>query len=129
MRCNVLDDFFFFTVTVIPQGEAVEFGFLLRMSDGKGCKLIVDRNRMALMRWSSWGDVEPRLSRPIIWREGETLKVHLIVHGSIFEIFVGNKVSFAGRIYEPKQGWLGLYTANGKAEFYGARISTLQSLL
>ncbi len=127
LRCDAPADFFL-SAEIVPKGDAVEFGFLLRMGNGKGHKLVVDRNRIALMRWSSWGDVEPRLSRPISWREGEPLKVHLIVHGSIVEIFVGDKVSLAGRIYEPPQGWLGLYAANGEVEFRDAKIAPLQSL-
>ncbi len=127
LRCNAPVDFFLST-TIVPQGDEVEFGFLLLMNDGKGHKLVIDRNRIALMRWSSWGDVEPRLSRPINWRKGELLKVHLIVHGSIVEIFVGDRVSLAGRIYEPPKGWFGFYAANGEVEFHSAKIATLQSL-
>ncbi|MCS7191632.1 MAG: family 43 glycosylhydrolase [Armatimonadetes bacterium] len=124
LRCDVPDDFFL-SAKVIPKGEAVEFGFLLRMGDGKGHKIVVDKNRVALMHWSSWGDVEPRLSRPISWREGELVKIQLIVHGSIAEIFVGDKVSLASRIYEPKRGWLGFYAANGEVSFLNAKISPL----
>lgn len=126
LRCDVPADFFL-SATVVPYGNAVEFGFLLRMGDGKGHKIVVDKSRIALMRWSPWGDVEPRVSRPIRWREGEPLKVHLILHGSIAEIFVGDRTSLACRIYEPKQGWLGFYAANGKVEFHSVKVAQLCS--
>jgi sucrose-6-phosphate hydrolase SacC (GH32 family) len=112
----------------VPQGEAVEFGFLLRMRDGKGHKLVVDKSKIALMRWASWGDVEPKVSRPISWGENEHLKIYLTVHGSIVEIFVGDKVSLACRIYDPPAGWLGLYAANGKVRFQNVTVATLQPL-
>jgi len=128
LRFDAPDDFFL-SATVTPQGNAVEFGFLLRMADGKGHKIVVDRNRVALMRWSSWGDVEPRLSRPISWCDGEPLKIHLTVHGSIVEFFADGRVSLAGRIYEPPQGWLGFYAANGTVKFSDAEILRLDSLL
>ncbi len=127
LRCDVPADFFL-RATIVPQGRAVEFGFLLRMGDGKGHKLVVDKNRIALMRWSSWGDIEPKVSRPISWREGESLKVHLIVNGSIVEVFVGDTVSLASRIYEPQQGWLGFYSANGIVEFCQAKIAPLHHI-
>ncbi|MCS7187532.1 MAG: family 43 glycosylhydrolase [Armatimonadetes bacterium] len=127
LRCDVPADFFL-SVTAIPKGETVEFGFLLRMGNGKGHKIVIDKNRVALMRWSSWGDVEPKLSRPINWRDCEPLKIHLIVHGSIVEVFVGDKVSLAGRIYEPKRGWLGIHVANGEVELRSAKISPLPQL-
>lgn len=116
------------SATVEPQGEAVEFGFLLRMQDGKGHKLIVDKSKIALMRWSSWGDVEPKVSRPISWSGNERLKVHLIVHGSIVEIFVGDTVSLACRIYDPPAGWFGLYAVNGKVRFHDVTVAPLQPL-
>jgi beta-fructofuranosidase len=128
LRCNVPDDFFL-SATVVPQGEAVEFGFLLRMRDGKGHKLVVDKSKIALMRWASWGDVEPKVSRPISWGENEHLKIYLTVHGSIVEIFVGDKVSLACRIYDPPAGWLGLYAANGKVRFQDVTVATLQPLV
>lgn len=127
LRCNVPVNFFL-SSTVIPLSDAVEFGFLLRMSNGKGHKIAIDKNRLALMRWSSWGDIEPKLSRPISWREGEPLKVHLIVHGSIVEIFVGDRVSLAGRIYEPSQGWLGIFVANGFARIRDVKVAGLPAL-
>ena len=128
LRCEVPDDFFL-SATILPQGEAVEFGFLLKMQDGKGHKLVVDKSKISLMRWASWGDIEPKVSRPISWSENEHLKVHLIVHGSIVEIFVGDRVSLACRIYDPPSGWLGLYSANGKVRFQDVTVSPLQPLV
>jgi hypothetical protein len=98
------------------------------MRDGKGHKLVVDKSKIALMRWASWGDVEPKVSRPLSLHVNEPVKVHLIVHGSIVEAFVGDRVSLACRIYEPPQGWLGLYVSNGKAMFRDAMIAPLQPL-
>jgi beta-fructofuranosidase len=128
LRCDVPADFFL-SATVMVRGEAAEFGFLLRMRDGKGHKLFVDKSRIALMHWSSWGDVEPKASRPFGWDGNEPLKAHLIVHGSIVEIFVGDRVSLGCRIYEPSYGWLGLYAANGEVGFRDVTIAPLQPLL
>ncbi len=120
---------FWLRLTVIPEGQTAEFGFLLRMENGRGHKLSVTPSRIALHRWSSWGDPEPRLALPFSWRAGEPLTVHLIVHGSIVEMFVDERVSFAGRVYEPPQGWLGFYAANGPVRFQFAAIAPLPPLL
>lgn len=127
LQCDAPPDFFLST-EIVPQGEASEFGFLLRMQDGKGYKLVLNKSHIALMNWSSWGDVEPRLSRPVTWKEGERLKVQLIVHGSILEIFVSDTTSLTGRIYKTPSGWFGLYAANGEVEFQNVRFAPLRPL-
>ncbi len=126
-QCFAPSDFWL-RLTVVPQHRNAEFGFLLRMQDGKGHKVLIDQNRIALLRWSSWGDPEPRLARPCWWAEGEPLTVHLIVHGSIVEVFVGERISLAGRIYAPADGWLGLYAANGQVQFQEVTLCSLAPL-
>lgn len=64
----------------------------------------------------------------ITWKEGERLKVQLIVHGSILEIFVSDTTSLTGRIYRTPSGWLGLYAANGEVEFQNVRVAPLRPL-
>ncbi|MGQ9519611.1 MAG: GH32 C-terminal domain-containing protein, partial [Candidatus Fervidibacter sp.] len=127
LQCDAPLDFFL-SAEIFPQGKACEFGFLLRMQDGKGYKLVLNKSHIALMNWSSWGDVEPRLSRPVTWKEGERLKFQLIVHGSILEIFISDTTSLTGRIYKTSSGWLGLYAANGEVEFQNMKVAPLRPL-
>jgi len=123
---------FMLSLSVLARGPAAEFGFLLRMTEAgdHGRKAVVERawNRLALYRWNSWGDPEPMISRPLMIAEGEPVKVHLILQGSIVELFAANRVSLAARLYDPPEGWLGLYVANGLAEFSGLRFHPLEPL-
>ena len=123
---------FILSLSVLPRGPAAEFGFLLRMTEAgdDGRKAVVERawSRLALYRWNAWGDPEPVISRPLRVAEGEPVKVHLILHGSILELFAAERVSLAARLYDPPAGWLGLYVANGSAEFFDLRLRPLEPL-
>ncbi|MCS7223420.1 MAG: hypothetical protein NZ959_02500 [Armatimonadetes bacterium] len=119
---------FVLSAEVVAQGQGVEFGFLLRMTDGKGYKLVVDQSRIALIPWSSWGDGEPKWSRPAFWERGQPIPIFLVLHGSIIEFFLGDRISLTGRIYEPQKGWNALYAANGTVEFQNIRWAPLDPL-
>jgi len=70
---------------------------------------------------ASCGDVEPMIIHPLTVADGEPVKAHLILLGSIIELLVVQKASLAARLYHPPEGWLTLYVANGPAEFSGLR--------
>jgi len=132
LRLSAVPREFILTLSVAPRGAGAEFGFLVRMAEGEddGAKLVVERapNRLALYRWVSWGDPEPMITRPLIIRDGQPLRVHLILQGSILEVFAAESVSLAARLYHPPEGWLGLYVANGCAEFSDLRLRPLDPL-
>lgn len=123
---------FILSLSVLPRGSVADFGFLLRMTEAgdDGRKAVVERagNRLALYRWNAWGDPEPLITRPLAVVEDEPIRVHLILHGSILELFAAQRVSLAARLYHPPAGWVGLYVANGSAEFSDLRLRRLEPL-
>ncbi len=114
-----------------PEGEAVEFGVLVRMApDGSaGRKLAVApaAGAVRLHSWSSWADGEPIYVRPAELAR-QPVKVCVVMHGSILEAFVGREVSLASRLYSPAAGWIGLYVANGACRFGEVKLYPLPPL-
>jgi hypothetical protein len=114
-------------------GPACEAGFLVRMAPqgdaGRKVALEMAPARLAVYQWNSWGDPEPALTRPLRLRDATPLQVHLVCHGSILEVFVSGQASLATRLYQPTEGWLGLWAANGTAQFRHLRLAALPPLV
>lgn len=114
-------------------GDACEAGFLVRMTDSgdAGRKVAIERptGRLAVYNWQTWGDPEAEMARPLRLGEAEPVRVHIVCHGSILEAFVGGRASLAARLYNPRDGWLGLWVANGSAAFRHLRLAPLDPLM
>ncbi len=120
------------SLTMTLQGAAAEAGFLVRMNEtgeqGRKIGIEPSRLRLAFYDWLPWGDAEPTVTRRLALTPGQPFTVHLVVHGSICEVFVADQASVATRLYAPAEGWLGLYVADGTMRCENLRIKELPKL-
>jgi len=112
-------------VTMRP-GDAREVGVAFRLSNDadKGYRAGIDTwGRRLVIRRIGW----PRARReklddvlaecPFDWQPGNAITLRVVFDGEIVELWVNDTVSLAGRVYDYKEGALGLYADGGGCRF------------
>ena len=107
-------------------------GFLLRTDEdcSRGYLVVLDQGqqRLAVHRYEPAADLPAEFTRPVELRPHRKYKVHLFVQGSILEVFVNDEVCLATRMYDWREGRLGLVVDNGQACFSGILVGQASSL-
>jgi beta-fructofuranosidase len=83
--------------------------------------------RMTFRPWRSWGDGEPFVERPLRIVRGEPLTLQFVLEGSIFEVMAEGRCCLTCRMYDHRDGRLGLFVENGLAEFSGLTMWSLNA--
>ncbi len=119
------------TVTFAP--GTTNFGLMLRASDDLESyyqvRLEPARSRVLLDRWSprfSVTTTNPPLmfERRVVLEPDRPVKVQLLVDGTALVVYVDERVALSGRIYDRREGRLGLFVTEGEARFDGVRMAT-----
>ena len=110
-------------------GPPSRAGLLLRAGEGleRAYVLMVEPllQRITLRPWQSWGDAEPFVERPLRMPRGEPISLQLALEGTILEVLVNHRCCLTCRLYDHRQGHLGLFVENGLAEFSGLTVWSL----
>ena len=119
------------TVTFTP--GTTNCGLMLRASDDLESyyqvRLEPTRNRVVLDRWSPHFSVtttNPPLmfERRVVLEPDRPIKVQLLVDGTALVVYVDERVALSGRIYDRREGGLGLFVTEGEVRFDGVRMAT-----
>ena len=96
-------------------------GYVLRL-EPPFCRVVFDQ-------WPKSRPIKQFLgSRPLhpsqfSW--DEPISIQLFIHGNIAEVFVGNRVALAIRMYDHKDGCVGVFVENGEAKFEGLTLRSI----
>jgi beta-fructofuranosidase len=98
-------------------------GLLLRsdefMEKGYSIRLEPKRSRLVLDRWPREGDVPyvPGMERAIDLKPRVRHQLKVFVEQSLCEVYLDDRVAMSTRIYDLKEGRLGLFTSSGHVGF------------
>jgi len=99
------------------RGSSSEWGMILRSdSSFESCYQIrfePARQRMVFDRWPRPGDQAFVIERPLRMEEGRSVTVRALVSGSCLVIYANDRVALSARMYDRKEGRLGLFVSNG----------------
>lgn len=106
-------------VSFSPGTQAL--GLLLRASDDLTkyyqVRLEPPRQRMVVDRWPRPGDQPLLVERPLPLEAGHPVKLRVIVDGTCLVVYANDEVALSCRMYEHRQGGLGVFVAEGVAQF------------
>jgi beta-fructofuranosidase len=106
-------------VSFTPGTQSV--GLLLRAADDLEkyyqVRLEPARQRMVIDRWPRPGDQPFLVERPLTMREGQPVRLRIIVAGTCLVIYANNETALSCRMYDHRQGGLGAFVSEGEAQF------------
>lgn len=120
------------TLTELPETCLVEaeltcapgtsgVGLLLRASEGLDAtyqlRLEPGRGRMVFDRWPRPGDQPFMLERPLNVKAGQPVRLRVLVDGTCVVVYANDLVALSCRMYDHREGRLGLFVAEGEATF------------
>jgi beta-fructofuranosidase len=112
------------TITFASNTTAV--GFVLRVDENLEhyyqVRLEPHRQRVLFDRWPRPGDQPFILERPLDLQAGQPVHLQVFADGTIFEIYVNDKVALSTRGYAHTRGDWGLFVNQGEASFTGVGI-------
>jgi beta-fructofuranosidase len=115
------------TITFAPETAAV--GLVLRADANLDhyyqVRLEPSRQRLVFDRWPRPGDQPVMLERPLKLEAGQPIHLQIFADGTIFEIYVDDKVALSTRGYAHITGDCGVYVNQGAASFSGLSMNTL----
>jgi len=128
LACGVMPDECLIETTLRCQPGLLGCGMLLRASDDLEryymVRLEPAGNRLVIDRWPRSGDQPFMLERPLAIRPGQPITLRLLVSGSNLVVYANDKIALSCRIYDHRQGNLGLFVTEGEATFLGVTIKT-----
>ncbi len=84
-------------------------------------RLEPSQQRLVIDRWPRPGDQPFMLERPLAIRPGETIRFRVIVNGTCLVAYFDD-VALSCRMYDHRQGGLGLFVTEGSASFRNLKI-------
>lgn len=118
------------SVRLTLQGTAPSAGLLLRVPEALngGYQLAVEpaRQRALVRRWDTWGDAPLTVERPVPLQVGHPVTLEVFVRDSVLEAFFDDRIALTSRIYDFKQGALGLFVTNGEVTIEEMEVSTTE---
>lgn len=80
--------------------------------------------RMVFDRWPRPGDQPFVVERPVALEPGRSVQLRLLLDGTCLVAYAGDEVALSCRMYDHRQGDLGLFVTEGKARFRNLKIRT-----
>ncbi|HEY3378202.1 MAG TPA: GH32 C-terminal domain-containing protein, partial [Armatimonadota bacterium] len=107
------------TITYTPGTQSC--GLLLR-ADGAldryyQVRLEPANQRLVIDRWPRKGDEPFMLERPLAMAPGEAISLQLLVDGTNLVVYADNRVALSCRMYDHRDGNLGVFVNEGEATF------------
>jgi beta-fructofuranosidase len=112
--------------TISFDNNTANCGLLLRcdseMEKYYQVRLDVHNQRMVMDRWPRGGDVPFILERPLKMVAGKEVHLRLIIAGTCLVIYANDQIALSCRMYEHRQGSLGLFSSEGCSKFKNITI-------
>lgn len=101
-------------------------GLLLRAADDLTSyyqvRLEPPRQRLVVDRWPRPGDQPVMVERRFPMRAERPISLRVLVDGTCLVVYAGDEVALSCRMYDHPEGQLGLFVAEGDAEFRGTTV-------
>ncbi len=116
-------------LTFNASSDCGDFGVLLRADEGADCYYAVKFeprfNRVAMDRQpraDNTRHMEPETERycPIV--PGEENKLLILFEGSVLEVYINDRVAMSARMFDRKEGDLGIFTHNTSVNFQNVKL-------
>jgi beta-fructofuranosidase len=115
--------------TINFSAESAAFGLVLRADANLDhyyqMRLEPSRQRLLFDRWPRPGDQPFILERPLALQAGQPVRLQVFADGTLFEIYVDEKVALSTRGYAHTSGDWGVFVNQGAATFTGLELATL----
>jgi beta-fructofuranosidase len=113
-------------VTVTYEPGTCACGLLLRADDRCDryyqLRLEPHAQRMVVDRWPRPGDQPFMLERPLAMQPGQPLQLRVLVSGTCLVVYANDEVALSCRMYEHRDGNLGVFVTEGQARFEDVRL-------
>jgi beta-fructofuranosidase len=115
-------------MTVRYQPGTVACGVLLRADAEYNryyqVRLEPNCQRLVVDRWPRPGDQPFLVERPLAMEPGKTINLRLLVDGTNLVVYANDRVALSCRLYDHREGHLGLFVTEGEATFMGVAVKT-----
>jgi beta-fructofuranosidase len=85
-------------------------------------RLEPNRQRLVFDCWPRPGDQPFVIERPLAMRAGEPVRLQVLVDGTCVVVYADERVALSCRMYDHRQGQLGLFVSEGEARFEAVRV-------
>lgn len=106
--------------------SSARFGVLLRADEAMDAyyqlRFEAAAQRLVTDRWPRPGDQPFMLERPVRMKAGAPIRLRVLISGSCLVAYVDDEVALSCRIYEHRQGNLGLFVTDGISWFSDVRV-------
>jgi beta-fructofuranosidase len=101
--------------------ETAAFGLMVRWDEGADryyqVRFEPPNQRFVIDRWPRPGDQPFMLERPLAMRPGKPISLRVVADGTCLVVYVNDEVALSCRMYDQRQGSLGLFVTEGRASF------------
>jgi beta-fructofuranosidase len=85
-------------------------------------RLEPNRQRVVFDRWPRPGDQPFVIERPLDMQAGKPVRLQVLVDGTCVVVYADERTALSCRMYDHRQGQLGLFVSEGEARFEGVRV-------
>lgn len=114
--------------TVTFEAATAACGLQLRMDPAANryyqLRLEPSRQRVVMDRWPRPADQPFMLERPLALTAGEPVRLRVLVSGTCVVVYVNDEIALSSRMYNHRDGHLGLFVTEGQARFENVTIKT-----
>lgn len=115
-------------MTVRYQPGTAAFGALLRADEEIDnyyqVRLEPNSQRLVIDRWPRPGDQPFIVERPLPMAPGRQIALRLLIDGTNLVVYANDRIALSCRMYDHRQGSLGLFVTEGEATFMGVAVKT-----
>jgi beta-fructofuranosidase len=112
--------------TVIFRDGTTGCGLLLRVDETLDAyyqvRLEPSNQRLVIDRWPRPGDQPFMVERPLVLSPGQPVVLRALVDDTCIVIYANDRVALSCRMYDHRSGALGLFVAEGEADFKGLSV-------
>lgn len=119
---------FFLTADVTLNEEGlltIYFRSTTSLDDSYVLKIDALNSEVSFRHWTSWNRMSPMNARSMELPKKRSFKLHVMLHGDVFEAFIDDRIAIGSRVQIPK-GSLAISARDGRVELKNFKISHLK---
>ena len=123
---NAPEDFFLSTDVTLDEGCQLTLYFRSNSKVDDSYILRIDalNSEVSFHHWKGWNRMSPMNARALEIPKNQSFKLHVMLHGDVFEAFLDDRIAMSSRVQLPK-GSLAISARDGRAELKNLKITHL----
>ena len=123
---NAPEDFFLSTDVTMAEGCQLTLYFRsnAKVDDSYILRIDALNSEVSFHHWKGWNRMSPMNARALEIPKNRSYKLHVMLHGDVFEAFLDDRIAMSSRVQLPK-GALALSARDGCAELKNLKITHL----